>query len=120
MTNQEMFDRVVAHARNQGCKATMIIELPSGEFKVSCRYRTPEGLKCFIGALIPDANYSVLFENELASMPNVRAAAGILPEQKHLAGDLQQVHDNAEITRWEDEFKRLAKNYNLTYTPPTA
>jgi hypothetical protein len=48
MTNQELFDIVVAHARKQNKRAIA---------NEVCSYRTPEGLKCFAGALIKDEFY---------------------------------------------------------------
>ena len=43
---QRVFDLVVAHWKKQG-------RVAMGEDN-KCQYRTPDGLKCFIGALIPD------------------------------------------------------------------
>jgi len=51
MTLQSAFDIVVRHARAQPKQS-----LSRGNAG-DCVYRSPEGLKCFIGALIPDDKY---------------------------------------------------------------
>lgn len=110
MTNQEMFDKVVAHARAQNCKAII---------GAKCLYRGPNGTKCFIGALIPDDKYSTALENKMVGRPEVMEAAGLLKEQAGLANSLQQIHDNYSVTQWEHGFESVARIHNLTYTPPT-
>lgn len=119
MTNQELFDRVVIHARAQKRKAEVEIDCGGGLTKKSCRYRTPDGRKCFIGALIPDEKYSQKLENHTVALQDVRNAAGITSEQVVLAENLQMLHDSEGILNWERGFRNIAKTYNLTYTPPT-
>lgn len=48
LSKQEIFDRTAAHLLAQGEPASI-----SGD----CMYRTPNGLKCAVGALIPDEVY---------------------------------------------------------------
>jgi hypothetical protein len=123
MTDQEMFDTVVAHARKQGCKAM------NG---YTCSYRTSYGAKCFIGALIPDDKYKEEFEaiglcmlredeghEKNAKAKAITDAAGIKKEQYEFAIALQNIHDAFDVEQWETQFKQLAAQYKLTYTPPT-
>jgi hypothetical protein len=123
MTNQELFDRVVAHARQQKCQAR------EGS---KCLYRRPNGAKCFIGALIPDDKYDPSFENVGLSMLNsnykgdkqvalqIAEASGLDESQYALGEQLQNIHDNIDTEEWESEFKHFAIEHSLIYiAPPT-
>lgn len=58
MTRQEIFDRVVRHLLSQKQKAA--IDDVYGNTR--CRYRTPDGLRCAVGCLIPDDAYDPSIE----------------------------------------------------------
>lgn len=90
MTEQELFDKVVAHLRKQGVKS-----VENGR----CRYRTAEGLKCAIGILIKDEDYSTELEGCVVYNSGVLKATGLgggSPILKKLATALQVVHDSHE------------------------
>lgn len=55
LTEQEIFDRVAQHLRQQGAQATR-----AGG---GCLYRTREGLMCAVGCLIPEDQYRPEFDN---------------------------------------------------------
>lgn len=110
MTNQEMFDRVVAHARAQKRHAISHYR--------GCLYHGSNGVRCFIGALIPDDKYKPELEGQAATSQAVQEAAGYTPEQVVLALRLQSVHDQYAVPDWEKRFRSLAAYFNLTYTPP--
>lgn len=131
MTNQELFDRVVTHARQQKCKAEVETTDANGNKAMQCAYRTPSGNKCFMGALIPDEKYSPTFEGiglcfvqryetdvRFALARSIAEAANITPEQYAFAWDVQKIHDRVSVQGWEQAFAKIAKYYNLTYTPP--
>jgi hypothetical protein len=72
----------------------------------TCSYRTPHGLKCAVGHLIPDAAYSPWMDKGSAGggaiksvlfSAEARGSSGILPLRRHadLLGELQQAHDGA-------------------------
>lgn len=123
MTEQEIFDNVVAHARKQKVRAA--IEGKS-ETTYICKYRTEDGLKCFVGALIKDEHYLPRVEGQsITSLYVVDAlkASGVLEngysERKiNLLTSLQLVHDRTLPYQWEEELQWLAGEYGLTYTPP--
>lgn len=107
MDNQTAFDRVATHLLAQNEKAT---DNKSGH----CVYRAPDGRKCAIGALIPDDKYTSEME-------------GKMPEQLHntwglfgnevnieLLDDLQDCHDNFQVSEWRDTLYNLASVYDLT------
>ena len=83
MTKAEVFYHVIAHLRAQGVQAK--------NEQGSCRYRTPEGLKCAAGCLIPDAEYNPEFEGSCWATiaPNFPQ----YEEFKDMITDLQLLHD---------------------------
>ena len=122
MNQQDVFDRVVAHAREQGRRSM----LPTG----SCAYRGEDGTKCFIGALITDEAYHRGLECQGASSHEVHealAASGVVvetTEDVNLCSRLQTIHDETGVAgwdirnHWETEFQNVAQQFGLTYTPP--
>jgi hypothetical protein len=111
MSAQVIFDKVVAHLRQQGRKA---LRAEGG-----CAYRTPEGLKCAVGCLISDEEYSQEMEGHTIDWLN---ATGMLPSHLtshyNLLMALQWVHDCHDAAHWELGLQQVAKNHKLTYKTP--
>lgn len=121
LDRQAAFDTMLAHLRKQGKRATN----PGG---TSCRYRTSDGLKCAVGALIPDhlyydrLEYNSLGYEHLAVIPG-----GAEPEDlTFLLKAQRQLHDGIPPYSYYDfhvELERaalcFADEFNLTYTAPT-
>jgi hypothetical protein len=113
-TAQEIFDTVVAHLRKQGCKS---------EDEDGCLYRTPDGLSCAVGALIPKEAYSPDMENRSL---NKLLEEKLLPldlqneftKHRALLIDLQDVHDCSDVSKWELALKATANCFNLRYSSP--
>lgn len=83
--NQTAFDTVVAHLRLQKKRSAK----PGTNV---CMYRGPDGTKCAVGVLIPDDQYSPLFEGE--DMDHLKGAVPNLHKvSKHLLLRLQALHD---------------------------
>ncbi len=115
MAKQDTFDTVVAHARKQGCKAETNADARNVR---ECRYRMPCGKKCFVGILIPEDMYDPEFEGD---SPEGGLLSTLLEELGHnvqLCLDLQQVHDNCDVAKWERELENVAEKHKLVYTPP--
>ncbi len=121
MNKQDVFNRVVSHARAQGRRSL----LPTG----SCAYRGENGTKCFIGALITDEAYDRSLERQDVSSHEVRealAASGVIvetTEDRKLCSRLQTIHDGSGLhgnapQQWEENFRATAQQFGLTYTPP--
>jgi hypothetical protein len=125
MELQEIYDNVKSHLLAQGCRASK---------DGICRYRTPEGLKCAAGCLIPDSLYResmegygigvLLFpENDYCPGDYVkwdkialREALGIsLSDSKEMSllRLLQKVHDNEKPEYWAEELAGVAKRFGL-------
>lgn len=95
MTNQrkiELLDRVIAHFEKQGKRA----ESSDG----MCLYRGEGGMKCAVGCLIADENYSSELENKYANEPEVIGAlakSGVETDSGTIEflRELQRMHDRA-------------------------
>lgn len=92
MTRQEMFDKVVAHFAVQRALAI--------DDHGNCRYRTGDGRKCAVGALIPDDAYtpyceSLSAEDLFVVRPEMMRAAGITSDDSGFLVSLQSAHDTA-------------------------
>lgn len=102
---QEVYDQIVNHLRKQGEK--------SFEDEI-CQYRTSTGLKCAAGCLIADDEYSFEFEGciwtDLINQMNIEG------NHHALISELQLVHDSISVGNWEENFVRIAHEFNLTYT----
>lgn len=108
-TPQAIFDQVVAHLRQQGEPALT----PSGH----CVYRTDLGLKCAIGCLLTDEEYSPHMEGHtINSLCDSGFVERLLPHVK-LLRRLQGVHDCHDVSEWELALQEVARHYELTYTP---
>lgn len=113
-TLQQVFDIISQHLLKQRVKS--VVNTP---MKNICQYRTPNGLKCAAGALIPDEEYTkemdvhgdwlILVENELV--------------ENKFADDiteLQEIHDygvlgedNTCYNDWKNKLTEFAQNNDL-------
>jgi len=114
MTNQEIFDKIVAHLRQQKARSV--------EGNV-CLYRSTDGLKCAVGCLINNNAYALELEGKAVGAIEVRSAllvSGIPADDENtisMLRRLQSTHDDKHPDRWELDFEYIAKRHNLTYTP---
>ena len=109
MTKQGAFDKVLAHLRAQGKAAADDYD--------QCKYRMPDGRKCAVGCLIPDADYNPGMEGK--TVQNLQLFPGKITA---LLDKLQILHDSvlqrSGMVDWEVGMSEIARNYNLKYTPP--
>lgn len=129
MNNQQTFDRIVAHLRQQKRQSVN---------DHSCLYRGPNGTSCAVGCLIPDDLYDPKMEgNSVESVCDVYPSVGRMFREwgvdPCLLTDMQRVHDDFHnpgtltdrttgefrMDALEAEFLRVAARFNLVYTPPT-
>jgi hypothetical protein len=117
MNTQEAFTAIVEHLRKQGCRSQQ-------EDDAACLYRGPKGLRCAVGALIPDELYEESMEGiNVASLLIVKRED--YPKIADLLGsvdismleEMQNIHDFQEIEDWENRFRLCAKDYGLTFNP---
>lgn len=120
LTNQQIFDKVLAHLRKQGHASNNSLG--------ACLYRSGTGAMCAVGCLIPDSAYNPEIESiDVHLLPDeVLVASGIDPNddvQMELCDNLQVAHDDdlAEFgaDEWEVSMRIIAHKYDLVYTPRT-
>lgn len=114
MTPREAFETVANHLLAQG--------RPSKNEKGMCVYRGPDGLKCAVGALIPDKAYNPRMEDICASSIIVRfddleflKEANLEVNGERLLDVLQLLHDSPYF--WKSpkrKLKRVGQVFNLS------
>jgi len=114
LTQQEIFDVVVAHA------ATM--KRRSEDLDGNCAYRGDNGAKCFIGCLIRDDEYTPYIEREpiekLRDLGfNIATTSGV---SERFLYHLQRIHDRYIPSEWPAKFRAFADKYGLTFHDYTA
>jgi hypothetical protein len=110
LDKQTTFNQAVAHLRKQN--------RPSVNAKGVCAYRGVGGLKCPVGFLISDSLYDPSFENHKSVYWEIQNALIQSGHDPVLARELQVVHDHYQVCEWEEEFKDIADEFRLVYTPP--
>ncbi len=112
MTNQEVFDKVAAHLLTQGARSTSARWPYKGGV---CAYRGEGGLKCAIGCLIAEEDYSPTIEGLGVHSRRVFTAAKLHESQISLASTLQTIHDTHSPTEWPRLLENAAATYQLAY-----
>lgn len=112
LTKQEIFDQVARHLLTQNERAI--------SSNGNCQYHSKDGLKCAVGALIPDNLYNQAFENRkvgylLAAWKEIMRKIG-LDEKEHalLLYALQGIHDCTEPCVWRGQLERVAQKFELS------
>jgi len=120
MTNQEIYTKVRKHLLTQKERAVAV----NG---TSCQYRTPGGLTCAVGCLIPKELYTNNIEGASAYdaangvqigraehfLHAIFVKLGIGPESAELLSRLQTTHDAIPEHHWEEHLNQLAASTNL-------
>jgi len=110
MNRQEIFDKISKHLLTQNLRSA------NGR---RCYYRSPEGLKCALGALIPDEKYDQKLEGQSAYSVEVLKAIGLgktSREDKDFLRKLQEIHDHSEPDEWAWRLRMFAERYNLIFS----
>ena len=105
-TDQEIFDRVAEHLLKQGERSAAGV----------CMYRSPTGLKCAVGCLIPDSRYSLeLEELGVTREPvwEVMKELGYKESQVSLLSELQWIHDGGDPDEWSKLLRFAAQKFEL-------
>lgn len=113
---QDIFNQVKEHMLKQGeaCLST----------SYGCSYRNSKGLKCAVGCLISDEEYSHKFEDKnLGNLLEYFKETGIFSNlrnfsstpQYNLLYELQRIHDVKNPRYWEALLKELAKDFKIDY-----
>ena len=82
-----------------------------------CMYRSPDGLKCFVGEIIPDELYQDTMEKNIASEVFSCNYADFFKARNsfsHAYDVMQRIHDRYDPEEWHDRLRMVAKDYALT------
>jgi hypothetical protein len=112
MNNQQVFNTVVQHLLSQREASET-----THDGETCCAYRGDGGLKCAIGALIPDEIYKNSFEGQtLAYLLTDNSGLEELFDgvDTQLLFDLQNVHDGSNSRRWELALRRVGLDHSLS------
>jgi hypothetical protein len=105
-TNKEIFNIVKERAKNPA----------KSEDSKRCLYRGQNGLKCFVGELIPDEVYNPGFESDSICMLWFKYEHNLntlfTTQQIDLLEELQRIHDREDPTSWGKEIKKVEKVYS--------
>ncbi len=109
----ETLNIVKTHLLKQNAKSVMVAtkeiakEHPAfmSEGDRICAYRSPEGLKCAAGVLIPDALYHLDLEGYSSTSDPVHPL--IKEHDVLLVTKLQSIYDLREVTEWEELLNTL-------------
>lgn len=117
MTAQQIYNKVKKHLLKQKCRAT--------DKNGHCLYRGEGGLKCAVGALIPDSKYKSKFEMHGVSLLIDMGCKFLLATDlkgvdvlgrsvaKSFLNDLQEVHDCRSVKDWDYHLADVALSYGL-------
>jgi hypothetical protein len=116
MNMQQVFDAIWERAKDK----RKALRNPLNPDSV-CAYRSPDGLKCFIGTILPDDSYDTRMDcsdNEESKYSGLDYVVQFLPIDKEVNVNwlfsLQRVHDNWNADRWEERLRDIARRLKLT------
>jgi hypothetical protein len=99
VTNEQAFKTMARHMLAQGKRSVAVGRDSFGVEHESCRYRGPDGLKCAVGAIIPDEEY----RESLEGLP-ARQVQDLVPSLQGLDDSMistvQRIHDNWPVCDW--------------------
>lgn len=112
-TEQEVFDQVVQHLREQGVQS---------KNENGCAYRGEGGLMCAAGCLIADDEYVASTMDYADDTTWTQLVIDYVVPEEHsiLIRRLQEVHDGYSDNRmWEEGFSHTARVFGIAYTLPS-
>lgn len=107
-TNQSFLNAVIERAKDP--RKAMSGRTLVDDDHPQCAYLAPDGLKCFVGACIPDSQYNPRMEDWPVRRLSVPALADV---SDVLMIDCQKVHDNFDPKEWATKLARIAANWGL-------
>lgn len=103
---QEIYDAVKEHLLTQNVQCLNEVG--------NCAYRGDGGLKCAVGALIPDEDYIKDMESSgITRLIYLFPQCEWMAPYSQLLTHLQCVHDSNLPDNWEQELAGVARTYNL-------
>ncbi len=122
MNKQEIFDKVAKHLLNQNKKSMLYRSDGTENY---CLYRSPEGLSCAVGCLIPDEYYEPFIENRSVDdndVIKILIKSNVIKRLDYeydeifpLLQTLQTIHDDHDTVEWYELLKDFAKKNKLKF-----
>ncbi len=121
-TLQKIFNRVRHHLLTQRQRSADNDRTDARPGLDRCVYKSPSGLKCAVGCLIPSNLYRPEMENMSLSKLLGQDVLELVERDKHgwpkgdqacLLRRLQQVHDRQHPSTWNHHLAVIARNYDL-------
>jgi hypothetical protein len=106
-TKREVFEQVRDHLLSQNAKSV--------DQRGECKYRSPDGLKCAIGCLIPDDVYTPAIESEtVTGLSTIEFSISDMDimHTYYLLRGLQRIHDCFGVDEWEDRLMEFWEEVN--------
>lgn len=109
--SEQFFRDVATHLLTQKRKAVI------GDRSDVCAYRSPGGLKCAAGCMIPDELYDIgmermLIDSVVENWPKLNL---YFPDMS-LARRLQTIHDSLPVTKWLVSLRGLGQSREFDVT----
>lgn len=113
MTKQEIFDIVSLHLLNQNEKSIAHSNLGG----ITCKYRGSNNLRCAIGCLIPDQEYTENFEGDSlfdgSKLWIFFKSKNYSDESLYLMQKLQTIHDLSFPCVWKEKLISLGEEFEI-------
>lgn len=111
MTKEEVFTEVSEHLIKQGARSVRVLN----DRTVGAYYGN-DGLRCAVGCLIEDYNYSEEIEGKSLNCPSVQSALGEIADDEDIIGllsELQEIHDNVPVNLWPQRLTDVANDWGF-------
>lgn len=116
MTKQEIFNIVGLHLLNQNKKSTGDHGNPI-DSSITCKYRGSNNLRCAVGCLIPDEEYTEGFEGDSlfdgSKLWIFFKSKNYSDEILYLMQKLQTIHDLSFPCVWKEKLILLGEEFEL-------
>lgn len=119
LTSQKLVNIIVPHLLKQNARSVM-----KSNSKV-CLYRGLNGRMCAVGAVIKDEHYnedlegisiSIIFDRSGEKLCLALKRSGIdVDSDYYLLSQLQWIHDNISVNKWNDRLKCFLKSNHLRW-----
>ena len=119
-TKQQIFDAVVAHARQMPGKSQGVIETDAGPVPGACVYRAPDGNTSWLAGLLTDEEAAPLDVRQNSSFASIRIEAlHLIPDRfrgwglRHFMASLKGIHHSVTVEQWPHQLRELARANQL-------
>lgn len=131
-TKQQTFDVIIEGLAKQGWRRATTVFSSGAD---SCRYLTPEGLRCAAGQLVKPDRYDPLLDRDMGSIPegndelveryaSLLLATGLADHDLEFVHEAQVIHDTIkakgpidQAEEMRDRYRAMAMKHDLVLPP---